>query len=109
MEPDPDTYNIDHTLVEDVISSNTKAIIAVYLYGQPADMDPLITIAKHHNLKFIEDAAQAHGAEYKRRKTGSLAHASAFSFYPSKNLGAFGDTGAIVTADSYLIDQINRL
>jgi dTDP-4-amino-4,6-dideoxygalactose transaminase len=87
----PETYNMDVSLIEDAITPRTKAIMPVHLYGQPADMDPIIEIAKKHGLLVIEDACQAHGAKYKDRVVGSLGDATAFSFYPSKNLGAFGD------------------
>ncbi len=92
-----DTYNIDPARIEERISAKTKAIIAVHLYGLPAEMDEVVALAKRHNLKLIEDCAQAHGATYKDRKVGTFGDAATFSFYPSKNLGAFGDAGAIVT------------
>jgi len=92
-----DTNNIDHTKLEPLISSATKAILVVHLYGQPADMDPIMQIAKKHGLKVIEDAAQAHGAKYKGRTIGTIGDAATFSFYPGKNLGAYGDAGAMVT------------
>jgi len=96
---DPVTYNLDPGKVEEKITSRTRAVIPVHLYGQPADMDPLLELAARHDLTVIEDAAQAHGALYKGRKTGTLGDAACFSFYPSKNLGAYGDGGAIVTDD----------
>ncbi len=105
----PDTFNINPSLVEKAITKRTKAIIAVHLYGQPADMDALKVIAKKYNLKLIEDAAQAHGATYKNKTVGTLGDAAAFSFYPGKNLGAFGDAGAITTNDSRLADEIKIL
>jgi len=108
-EPDNNTYNIDTTLLKDTITPRTKAIIPVHLYGQPADMDPINEFAKQHHLKVIEDAAQAHGALYKGRKTGSLGDAAGFSFYPSKNLGAYGDAGAVVTSDEVLNNRIRTL
>ncbi|HET6489000.1 MAG TPA: DegT/DnrJ/EryC1/StrS family aminotransferase, partial [Syntrophales bacterium] len=95
-------YNIDVTKIEEKISPKTKAIIPVHLYGQPADMDPIIALAEKHNLKVVEDAAQAHGAEYKGRRIGSIGDMACFSFYPGKNLGAYGDAGAIVTGDDEL-------
>lgn len=104
-----ETYTIDPTLIEKNITSNTKAIICVHLYGQPADMDPINHIAKKYNLKVIEDAAQAHGARYKGNCVGGLADAAAFSFYPTKNLGALGDAGAITTNDPVLYEKINLL
>lgn len=91
------TYNIDTIKIEEKITTRTKAIIPVHLYGQPADMDPILNLAKKYNLKIIEDAAQAHGAIYKGRLIGSFGDMACFSFYPGKNLGAYGDGGAIVT------------
>lgn len=99
-------YNIDSKLIEDKITKNTKAIIAVHLYGLPADMDEINYIAKKHNLIVIEDAAQAHGAIYKGRKVGSLSDAAAFSFYPGKNLGALGDAGAVVTDNKEIAEKV---
>ncbi len=99
---DPTTYNIDVARLEGKISEKTKAIIPVHLYGQPADMDPILTLARKHGLKVIEDAAQAHDAEYRGRRVGSLGDCACFSFYPGKNLGAYGDAGAIVTNDDRL-------
>lgn len=109
VEPDPKTYNIDPTRIEEAITTKTKAIIAVDLYGLPADYDPILEIAKKYNLRVIEDAAQAHGAKYKGRICGSLADAAAFSFYPGKNLGALGDGGAVVTNDDDLAKKIQLL
>lgn len=109
VEPDIRTYNIDPKLIEEKITDKTKAIIAVHLYGQPADMDPINEIAKKNDLKVIEDSAQAQGALYKGRKTGSLGDASGFSFYPGKNLGALGDAGAIITDDDELVKKIRIL
>lgn len=106
VEPDERTYNIDPEKIEAAITPCTKAIIAVHLYGQPADMDAINEIAARHNLKVIEDAAQAHGALYKGRRVGSLGDAAAFSFYPGKNLGALGDGGAITTNDRDLAELI---
>lgn len=106
VEPELSTYNIDPAKIEAAITPRTKAIIAVHLYGQPADMDAINEIAARHNLKVIEDAAQAHGALYKNRKVGTLGHAAAFSFYPGKNLGAIGDGGAVTTDDSELAEAI---
>lgn len=106
---DTDTYNIDCREIEALITPRTKAIIAVHLYGQVADMDELTRIARKHDLKLIEDAAQAHGAEYDGRRTGNLADAAAFSFYPVKNLGALGDAGAVVTSDADLSLCIRQL
>jgi dTDP-4-amino-4,6-dideoxygalactose transaminase len=109
VEPCPRTYNLDPTLLEAAITPRTRAIIPVHLYGQPADMDEIIAVARKYSLKVIEDAAQAHGALYKGRKAGSLGDAAAFSFYPGKNLGAMGDGGAIVTSDGDLARRIRLL
>lgn len=105
----PATANIRPDLVEAAICPRTRAIIAVHLYGQPADMDSINTIAKRHGIRVIEDAAQAHGAEYKGTPCGALGDAAAFSFYPGKNLGALGDGGAVVTNDASLAERIRRL
>ncbi len=102
VDIDPKTYNVDTSKIEEKITSRTKAIIPVHLYGQPADMDPIIALAKKHSLKIVEDCAQAHGAVYKGRILGSIGDMAAFSFYPGKNLGAYGDAGAIVTNDEAL-------
>jgi dTDP-4-amino-4,6-dideoxygalactose transaminase len=109
VEPDCKTYNINPKLIESSITERTKAIIAVHLYGQPADMDEINAIAKKYNLKVIEDAAQAHGAKYKGRSVGSLSDAAGFSFYPGKNLGAIGDGGAVTTNNASLADRIRML
>ena len=109
VDVDALTYTMDPTLLEDAITSRTKAVIPVHLFGQPADMDPIIEIAHSHGLVVVEDAAQAHGAEYKRRRTGSLGDAGCFSFYPGKNLGAFGEAGAVVTDDDQLQHKISIL
>ncbi len=109
VDVEPDTFNINPNLVEKAITKKTKAIIAVHLYGQPAEIDALKIIAKKYNIKLIEDAAQAHGATYKGKTVGSLGDAAAFSFYPGKNLGAFGDAGAITTNDDELAQKIKLL
>ena len=109
VEPDERTYNLDPTKIEAAITPHTKAIIVVHLYGQPADMDTINAIAKKHNLKVIEDAAQAHAARYKGRRVGTLGDAAGFSFYPGKNLGAIGDSGAITTNDSNLAEKVRVL
>lgn len=109
VEPDERTYNIDPTRIEAAITSRTRAIIAVHLYGQTADMDPINEIARRHGLKVIEDAAQAHGARYKGRRAGALGDAAGWSFYPGKNLGAFGDAGAVTTNDADLADRVRML
>lgn len=109
VEPNIDTFNLDPTLVEQAITGKTKAILTVHLYGQVTGMDELNAIAKKHNLKIIEDCAQAHGALYKGKKVGSLGDAAGFSFYPGKNLGALGDGGAVTTNDSELATTIAAL
>ncbi len=109
VEPSHLTYNIDSSLIEQSITNRTKAIIPVHLYGQPCDMDEISRIGKVYNVKVIEDAAQAHGAIYKGICTGALGDAAAFSFYPGKNLGAFGDGGAITTNDKELFEKIRLL
>ena len=109
VEPDVGTYDLDPARIEAAISPRTKAIIPVHLYGQPADMDRINEIASRHGLKVLEDAAQAHGARYKGRRTGGLGHAAGWSFYPGKNLGAFGDAGAVTTNDTDLADKVRVL
>jgi dTDP-4-amino-4,6-dideoxygalactose transaminase len=106
VEPDERTYNIDPLRIEAAITPRTKAIIAVHLYGQPADMAAIKAIARRYNLKVIEDAAQAHGARYKGMRVGSLGDAAGFSFYPGKNLGALGDGGAVTTNDPDLAEKL---
>jgi dTDP-4-amino-4,6-dideoxygalactose transaminase len=97
VDVDPKTATMDPAHIEHAITTRTKAILPVHMHGQPADMDPILEIARKHNLAVIEDAAQAHGAEYKGRRCGSLGDVACFSFYPGKNLGAYGEGGAIVT------------
>lgn len=109
VEPDIRTYNINPGQIEEAITPNTRAIMPVHLYGQPADMDLISDIARKHHLKIIEDAAQAHGARYKGKRVGSLGDAAGFSFYPGKNLGALGDSGAIVTNDKELANNVRML
>ncbi len=109
IEPDISTYNINPGLIRKKITSRTRVILPVHLYGQPADMDPIMEIADSYGLMVLEDAAQAHGAQYKGRKCGSLGHAAAWSFYPTKNLGAFGDGGAVTTNDPKLAQKIRLL
>lgn len=106
---DPETYNINPALIEAKINKKTKAVIAVHLYGQCADMDPIIKVARKHGIKVIEDAAQAIGATYKGRKSGSMGDMGALSFFPSKNLGAFGDAGMVVTNDEKLAELVRTL
>jgi dTDP-4-amino-4,6-dideoxygalactose transaminase len=106
VEPDNSTYNLNPDLVEQAISSRTKAIIAVHLYGQPANLEPLSTIAKRRGIWLLEDAAQSHGARYTGRPIGGHGDAVAWSFYPGKNLGAFGDAGAVTTNDGAFAEKI---
>ena len=101
-----ETNNMNPALIEAAITKKTKAIIPVHLFGQPADMDPIMAIAKKHGLFVIEDACQAHGAEYKGKKAGSIGNTGAFSFYPGKNLGAYGEAGAIVTNDDEVASKM---
>lgn len=105
----PQSYNLDPDKVEAAITPRTKAIVAVHLYGQAADMDPLNEIAARHNLKLVEDAAQSHLAEYKGKKVGTLSTACSFSFYPGKNLGAYGEAGAVVTNDDELAKKFRMI
>lgn len=109
VEPDPVTMLLNPALVEERITPNTRAIITVDLYGRSCEMDAIMDIAERHRLKVITDAAQAHGASYKGKKVGSIADATAFSFYPTKNLGALGDAGAITTSDDVLAEKITFL
>lgn len=109
IEPDERTYNIDPTKIQQAITDKTRAIIAVHLYGQSADMDAINEIARLNGLLVIEDAAQAHGARYKGKRVGSLGDAAGFSFYPGKNLGAYGDGGAVTTNDSSLAERVKIL
>ena len=106
VDIDEQTYNMNPDLLEAAITPKTKAIIPVHLFGQTADMDPIMDIAKKHNLYVIEDACQAHGSEYKGKRAGSIGDASAFSFYPGKNLGAYGEAGAIVTNNADLTGRM---
>ena len=109
VEPNERTFNIDPPKIEKAISRRTKAILPVHLYGQPADMDPILSIAGQYNLKVIEDAAQAHGATYKDQRVGGIGDAAGFSFYPGKNLGAFGDAGAVTTNDPDIAARVRVL
>ena len=109
VEPEIETYNIDVNRIEAAITDKTKAIMPVHLQGRPADMDPIMEIAKKHNLWVIEDAAQAHGTLYKGKKVGTLGDAAGFSFYPGKNLGALGDGGAVVTNNKEIADKVRAL
>lgn len=109
VEPDPMTYNLDPARIESAITPRTKAILPVHLYGQAADMDPIMDLAQQYGLKVLEDCAQAQGACYRGRKTGILGDAAGFSFYPGKNLGAYGDAGAVVTNDENLAARVRSL
>jgi dTDP-4-amino-4,6-dideoxygalactose transaminase len=109
VEPDPRTHNIDPSLIEAAITPATRVILPVHLYGQPADMDPIMAIASKHGLRVLEDAAQAHGARYKGQRLGAHGDALAWSFYPGKNLGAMGDGGAVTTNNTQLADRIRVL
>ena len=109
IDIDPQTYNINPAHITAAITPRTVAIIPVHLFGQMTDMDPIMEIAMHYNLYVIEDAAQAIGAEFKGRRAGSIGHMGCFSFFPSKNLGAFGDAGMVVTNDSELADRVMLL
>jgi dTDP-4-amino-4,6-dideoxygalactose transaminase len=109
VEPDAATYNIDPARIEAAITPRTKVILPVHLYGQPADMDPILAIARKHGLKVLEDGAQAHGARYKGKRLGAHGNVVAWSFYPGKNLGAYGDGGAITTDDAEIAERIRVL
>jgi dTDP-4-amino-4,6-dideoxygalactose transaminase len=109
VEPCADTHNIDPDAIPAAVTSRTRAIVPVHLYGQPADMDRINEIARRHGLTVIEDAAQAHGATYKGRRIGSLGDAAATSFYPGKNLGALADGGAVLTNDASIADKVRRM
>ncbi len=109
IDIDPSTCNIDVSKIERAITPQTKAIMPVHLYGNCADMDPILDLARRHNLIVIEDAAQAHGAEYKGRRAGSMGEMSCFSFYPGKNLGAYGEAGAVVTNNQQYVDTLKQL
>ncbi len=109
VEPHPRFFNIDPARIEMAITFRTKAIMPVHLYGQPADMDAIGAIAERHHLLVVEDAAQAHGARFHGRRVGSFGHLAGFSFYPGKNLGAFGDGGAVTTSDEAFYRKLLRL
>jgi dTDP-4-amino-4,6-dideoxygalactose transaminase len=108
VDIDEHTYNMDPNLIESAITPRTKAIIPVHIFGHMADMDPIMEIARTHNLYVVEDACQAHGAEYKGRRAGSIGDAGCFSFYPGKNLGAYGEAGAVVTNNKELAENIAK-
>ncbi|MDB3878305.1 DegT/DnrJ/EryC1/StrS family aminotransferase [Amylibacter sp.] len=109
VEPDVATHNIDPARIEAAITSRTRALLPVHLYGHPADVDPILDIARHHGLRVIEDAAQAHGARYKGKRIGAHGDIVCWSFYPGKNLGALGDAGAITTDDTTLAERVALL
>ncbi len=109
VEPDIKTYNIDPDKIEEKINSKTKAVLVVHLYGKSCDMDPVVSIAEKNNLKIIEDCAQSHGTKYKGKVTGSFGDLSAFSFYPTKNLGAFGDAGCVTTNNNNYTQVLKQL
>ncbi|MFC1830689.1 DegT/DnrJ/EryC1/StrS family aminotransferase [Thermodesulfobacteriota bacterium] len=109
VDIDPDTYNIDVNKIEEAITEKTKALLPIHLYGQPADMDPINEIAGRHNLAVVEDSCQSHGASYKGNRAGSMGQAAAFSFYPGKNLGAYGDGGVVVTDSEELAHDIRMM
>lgn len=109
VDIDPETYNMNPVYLEAAITPRTKAIMPVHLYGQPADMTAINTVARNHRLVVIEDACQAHGAFYKGKRAGALAEAGCFSFYPSKNLGAYGDGGMFVTRDAVIAERVRML
>ena len=106
---DPGTYTVSAETIEPHLNKKTGAILAVHLYGHPCDMDPIMELAKKHHLVVIEDCAQAHGAEYKGRKVGSIGHFGTFSFYPGKNLGAYGDAGALTVQDETLASRLRKI
>lgn len=109
VDIDPEFYTMDPGKLEASITPRTKAIIPVHIYGQSCDMDAILAIARKHNLIVIEDCAQAHGALYKGKKVGTMGHAGCFSFYPTKNLGAIGDGGAVITNDAHISDRLKRM
>jgi dTDP-4-amino-4,6-dideoxygalactose transaminase len=109
VEPDPNTHNIDPSAIEAAITSRTRAVLPTHLYGQPADLDPILEVVRRHGLKLLEDAAQAHGASYKGERIGAHGDAVAWSFYPTKNLGAMGDAGAVTTNDPTIAAKVRML
>lgn len=109
VEPDPHTFNMGEAGLENALSARTKAIMPVHLYGQPADLDPIVKFARANGLAVVEDAAQAHGAEYKQKRIGGHGDIACWSFYPGKNLGAFGDGGAVTTNDNDLAERVRLL
>lgn len=109
VDPDPRTFNMNPELIESAITHHTRAVLPTHLYGQPAELDPILGIARDHGLKVVEDAAQAHGAKYKDRRLGGHGDAVAWSFYPGKNLGAMGDAGAVTTNDPEIARRVRML
>jgi len=109
VDVDPVSYNMDTSQIEAAITERTKAIMPVHLYGQPADMEPILEIARRHRLLVVEDACQAHGARYRGRRVGAIGDIGAFSFYPGKNLGAYGDAGALVTNRAEVADRVRMM
>ncbi|WP_257387320.1 DegT/DnrJ/EryC1/StrS family aminotransferase [Tahibacter caeni] len=109
VEPDPQTHNIDPARIEAAVTPRTRAVMPVHLYGQPADLDPILVVARRHGLRVIEDAAQAHGARYRGRRIGAHGDVVVWSFYPGKNLGAFGDAGAATTDDAAIAERLRVL
>lgn len=109
VDVEEDTFNINHSKIESAVTKKTKVIIPVHLYGQPAEMDPILEIAREHNLRIVEDAAQAVGAEYRGRRVGGIGDVGCISFFPSKNLGAFGDAGMMVTNNSELAERLRMI
>ena len=109
VEPDSKTYNIDTSKIASAISGKTKVILPVHLYGQPADMDPILSLARQHNISVVEDAAQAHGSYYKKKRIGGHGDVVCWSFYPGKNLGALGDAGAITTNRADIAEKVRLL
>jgi dTDP-4-amino-4,6-dideoxygalactose transaminase len=109
VDIDPTTHNLDPALLAEAVTPRTRAIMPVHLHGRPAAMDEIMAVAEDHGLKVVEDAAQAHGARYRGRRAGSIGHVAAFSFYPAKNLGAYGDGGAVVTSDPDVADRVRML
>jgi len=109
VDVEPETYNMDVGRLARALTPRTKVILPVHVYGHPADMDPILEMAARRGLRVLEDAAQAHGASLNGRRAGSLAHAACFSFYPAKNLGAYGDAGMVMSSDAAFIDRVRRL
>lgn len=109
VDIDPATYTMDVSKLEAAITPKTKAVIPVHLYGHPTDMDPLLEIARKHNLRVVEDCAQSHGAEYKGKRVGTMGDVGCFSFFPGKNMGAMGDAGAVTTNDDAIATKVNKL